>query len=117
MAQSLDIYDTAFIDRLFDEMAATYQRVNYITSFGFSRRWRRQFVSRAALQPGAIVCELMCGMGECWGAIAKGAGHQGSIVALDLSAGMLRGGLRNRDRHGLPISLLRQDALSNSIRD
>jgi ubiquinone/menaquinone biosynthesis methyltransferase len=117
MAEPLDIYDTGFIERLFDEMAATYERVNFITSFGFSRRWRRQFVSRAVLQPGAIVCDLMCGMGECWGAIAKGLGHDGSIVALDISAGMLRAGLREKDRYGLPVTLLRQDALSSSIRD
>ena len=42
-----NIYSFQFLRRLFDEMAASYDRVNYLTSFGFSRRFRRQFIERA----------------------------------------------------------------------
>jgi ubiquinone/menaquinone biosynthesis C-methylase UbiE len=38
----MDIYNVDFVEQLFDEMAATYERVNDISSFGFSRRWRNQ---------------------------------------------------------------------------
>lgn len=113
-----DIYDTAYVERLFDEMSGSYERVNYVTSFGFSKRWRRQAVARAAVEPGMVVCDLMCGMGECWPAVAKRLAGEGRLVALDLSRGMLAGAERRREKlRGLDITLDRQNALSNSLAD
>jgi ubiquinone/menaquinone biosynthesis methyltransferase len=113
-----NIYDTAYVERLFDEMAGSYERVNYVTSFGFSKRWRRQVVARAEVEPGMLVCDLMCGMGECWPAVAKRLGGAGRLVALDLSRGMLAGAERRRRKlRGLDITLDRQNALSNSLAD
>jgi hypothetical protein len=31
-----DIYNPGYVEKLFDEMSESYERVNYITSFGFS---------------------------------------------------------------------------------
>jgi demethylmenaquinone methyltransferase/2-methoxy-6-polyprenyl-1,4-benzoquinol methylase len=111
-----DIHDLAFVEGLFDEMAGTYERVNFITSFGFSKRWRRQFVQKVALQPGMTVCDLMCGMGECWSAIRSGLRDDGRILALDISNGMLRGALCNRRTLGrIAVTVSRQDARSTSL--
>lgn len=114
----MDIYDSRFVEALFDEMSTTYEAMNYATSFGFSLRWRRQFVARAAIPEGGAVCELMCGMGECWSAIAPRLGAGGRLTALDISAGMLGHASRRLPRHdGLSITLLKEDALSSSIPD
>jgi demethylmenaquinone methyltransferase/2-methoxy-6-polyprenyl-1,4-benzoquinol methylase len=111
-----NIHDLAFVEGLFDEMAGTYERVNFITSFGFSRRWRRQFIQKLALQPGMTVCDLMCGMGECWTAVRHGLRDEGRILALDISNGMLHGALRNRPKLGqIAITVSRQDACSTSL--
>ncbi len=66
-ADSVDIYEADYVRQLFDEMSESYDRVNYLTSFGFSQRWRRQCVEHALIQSGETVHDLMCGMGECWG--------------------------------------------------
>ena len=46
------IYDAGSLRALFDEMSRTYGFVNFVSSFGFTRRWRRQCVELARLQPG-----------------------------------------------------------------
>lgn len=39
-----NIYDPEFVKGLFNRMSNSYERMNFITSFGFSIRWRRQFL-------------------------------------------------------------------------
>lgn len=39
-----NIYDPQFVKNLFNTMSGSYERMNYITSFGFSIRWRKQFL-------------------------------------------------------------------------
>lgn len=46
------IYNPDFVRELFDSMSKSYERMNYITSFGFSERWRRSCVRQANLKPG-----------------------------------------------------------------
>lgn len=114
----MDIYDVDFVEQLFDEMAGTYERVNYIASFGFSERWRRQFVRQVAIRPDMVVYDLMCGMGECWEGVAPYLLGNGRILALDLSSVMLRGAEKEREKFPhLEIVLSKQNALANSLED
>ncbi|MFP6905125.1 MAG: class I SAM-dependent methyltransferase [Verrucomicrobiota bacterium] len=83
-----NIYGQAFIADLFDEMSRTYDRVNHITSLGFSSRWRNQCASHLAYKPDAVIFDLMTGMGECWPSLLPGL-TSGRIVAIDFSEGML----------------------------
>lgn len=113
-----DIYDSAYVIDLFDEMSGSYEHVNYISSFGFTKRWRRQFVVNAALAPGMIVYDFMCGMGESWGAIVKSIGDGGRVVALDFSEGMLRHARkRQAGMRGTEVALSRQNVLANELAD
>jgi demethylmenaquinone methyltransferase/2-methoxy-6-polyprenyl-1,4-benzoquinol methylase len=117
-----DIYDAGFVERLFDEMSGTYERVNYLSSFGFSRRWREQFVGEAfvgeaSIGSGMTVCDLMCGVGECWEAIYAHLGGS-RLVALDFSGGMLRLAERRRAKSpDFDVTLRREDALASSLGD
>jgi demethylmenaquinone methyltransferase/2-methoxy-6-polyprenyl-1,4-benzoquinol methylase len=110
------LYDPAYVRALFDEMSSSYERVNTLTSFGFSRRWRRQVVERLAPEPGAVVLDAMTGMGEGWRYLLPRIGSGGRIVALDASAGMLRGARRERDRLGAAaIEIVLGDALVTGL--
>ncbi len=99
-------------------MAATYGVVNLVSSLGFCSRWRTQCVGLAAIRPGMVVYDLMCGMGECWPRIAKSLGGAGRIVGVDYSAEMCRRGRRNAARFGAPsIEVREQDALASDLLD
>lgn len=111
-----DIYDTKYVEELFDEMAKSYEKVNYVTSFGFSKRWRRQFVKNAAIEAETVVCDLMCGMGECWSAIFKKMSENSKLIALDLSGGMLSGAIKRKTKYpNHSISISKQNALENNL--
>lgn len=112
------IYSPDYLRSLFDEMSGSYDRVNYLTSFGFSQRFRRQFIEKAGLEEGFAVCDLMCGGGECWPFILRGIGSTGTLLALDLSPGMLSGARHRRAR--MPhanITVVEGNALATGIED
>jgi ubiquinone/menaquinone biosynthesis methyltransferase len=111
-----DIYKTEYIENLFDEMSGSYEKVNYITSFGFSKRWRRQFIDNAKIKEDSVVCDLMCGMGECWSAIAKRMSENSKLIAVDLSNGMLKGAQKKQKKlQTTSISIHKQNVLQNNF--
>lgn len=115
---NLDIYNPTFVRDLFNEMSRTYGITNYISSFGFCKRWRDQCVAQVALQPGMIVCDLMTGMGECWPPISTALQARGQLFALDFSHEMCRRAQTNRARLSpLPITVLEANVLTSSIAD
>jgi demethylmenaquinone methyltransferase/2-methoxy-6-polyprenyl-1,4-benzoquinol methylase len=58
-------YRDEFVQSLFDRMGPTYDAVNLLSSFGFSRCWRRICVKNAAVAPGDRVCDMMAGSIAC----------------------------------------------------
>jgi demethylmenaquinone methyltransferase/2-methoxy-6-polyprenyl-1,4-benzoquinol methylase len=112
-----DLYAPAFVRRLFDEMADTYERVNELTSFGFSRRWRRQAVEHLAPGSGMVVLDAMTGMGEGWPYLARALGAGGQVIAIDLSPGMLAHAAARRARIATPVDLRQGDALASGLAD
>ncbi len=115
-AASGDIYDPRFVEALFDEMAGTYERTNYVSSFGFSQRWRSQCVDGAAVERGMVVVDLMTGMGECWAALGRKLGECGRIVAVDISSGMLKHAKRRLGRTATrAIEIRHEDALATGV--
>jgi ubiquinone/menaquinone biosynthesis methyltransferase len=112
------IYNLDYVEDLFDKMSASYARMNYITSFGFSSRWRRQCVHSIDIPTGATVADLMTGMGECWSDIFRQTGKQGKIMALDFSEGMLQHAYKRKSRmNGFDIDILKANVFENGIPD
>jgi demethylmenaquinone methyltransferase/2-methoxy-6-polyprenyl-1,4-benzoquinol methylase len=110
------IYSFDYLRALFNEMATSYDRVNYITSFGFSHRFRYQFIERAELRPGGAVCDLMCGRGECWSFILSRIGPTGTLLAIDLSPGMLAGARQRLSHFGTArITVTEGNALETGL--
>jgi len=112
-------FEPAFVRALFDEMARSYERVNTITSFGFSRRWRRQAVQAMGTARGDAVLDAMTGMGEGWRYLVPAIGRVGQITAVDLSSGMLRGAETERRRRHLEdlVEIIEGDALQTGLPD
>ena len=111
-----DIYEAAFVKNLFNDMSKTYDRVNYITSFGFSKRWRRQFVNEIPLADGDVVADLLTGMGECWEFSLNKIGPSGKLVALDFSEGMIQHAYSKKNKlQAHNIEILCEDIFGSSI--
>ena len=84
------------IATMFDRIAARYDLLNRVLSFGTDVGWRRRAIARADIRSGAAVVDVGAGTGDlAFAAAARGA----RVVALDLSAGMLAV-LLSRDRRG-----------------
>jgi ubiquinone/menaquinone biosynthesis methyltransferase len=111
-------YKTEYVRALFNQMASTYSLVNYGTSFGFSLRWRKQFIHHLNGTTDAIkVADLMTGMGETWPFI-KSQWQNGEIYAVDISENMLaRAGKKNKKYFQNKVILINEDILNNSFPD
>lgn len=111
-----NIYDSEFVRRLFNRMSASYERMNFITSFGFSIRWRKQFIKKIPSDNNQIqVIDLLTGMGECWDGIRNNFPNA-IITALDFSDKMLaRAENRNRKKFNNKILISNQNLLSNNL--
>lgn len=84
-----DIYEPEFVRELFDQMSASYERMNYITSFGFSIRWRKQFIQKITATDEKIkVIDLLSGLGENWNYLIKRFPNA-EFYALDFSDEMI----------------------------
>ena len=113
-----EIYEPQFVEDLFDEMSSSYSKMNYITSFGFSERWRRQCVEEIKIEKGQTVVDLMTGMGECWPYIIKKSGENSKLIALDFSTEMLkRAAQRKTKLKSSNIQLLKENIFDNSIKN
>ena len=74
------------IAMMFDRIAARYDFLNRILSFGTDVGWRRRTIAHAGIAPGMAVLDLGAGTGDLsFAAAARGA----RVVAIDLSPGML----------------------------
>ncbi|WP_418603663.1 class I SAM-dependent methyltransferase [Hwangdonia sp.] len=111
-----DLYNPKYVETLFDKMSSSYERMNYISSFGFSERWRRQSVNSIDIKKNSVVLDLMTGMGECWKPILKALGQNGELIGLDFSSGMLKMAKKRKEKYPKhKINLLQENVFENSI--
>ncbi|MFM9402868.1 class I SAM-dependent methyltransferase [Myroides odoratimimus] len=109
-------YNPEYIKSLFNQMSGSYERINYITSFGFSIRWRRQLIKELKPTPEKVeVIDLMTGIGEMWGVIKRNF-PQAKLSALDYSDEMIkRAKQRNQTEYTGEVDLLHQNVLVSSL--
>lgn len=112
-----NIYNPEFVKGLFNKMSDSYERMNYITSFGFSIRWRRQFLQHLRPTREKIqVIDLMTGMGEAWHAL-KHRFRAADLTAVDFSEEMLKKAHRKNGLHfNHAFQVSNQDVLQNDLR-
>jgi demethylmenaquinone methyltransferase/2-methoxy-6-polyprenyl-1,4-benzoquinol methylase len=114
-----DIYHPEYVAGLFDRMSRTYGVANYLTSFGFTERWRRQCVAgidwSGELKFGY---DLMSGMGEIWESVVARAAPGTIIRGVDLSPEMNAGAARQVERYSnWDLAVMQADALHSDIAD
>lgn len=111
-----NIYNPDYVKGLFNRMSSSYERMNFITSFGFSIRWRRQF-TKSFKQPShtAEVLDLLTGMGETWKS-TKNRLPNSNLTVLDFSEGMLQyAKQKNKQHYNSEVIVLQQDILKNDL--
>ena len=76
-----------YVSRLFATIADRYDFITRFLSYGQDRRWKRQLVALAGLQPDDRVLDLACGTGDL---VYAAAPHVAVAVGLDLTHRMLQ---------------------------
>lgn len=97
-------------------MSSSYERMNFITSFGFSIRWRKQFLETFKRADHKVeIIDLLTGMGETWRATKRKLPNS-SLTALDFSEGMLKyAEQKSKTQFNNEIKILRQDILNSEL--
>ena len=85
----------SLVGGVFDSVAARYDVMNDLMSFGIHRVWKRLTVDAAAVRPGQRVLDVAGGTGDLAKAFSRRVGASGHVVLSDINAAMLGTG---RDR-------------------
>lgn len=111
-----NIYNPEYVKGHFNKMSSSYERMNLIISFGFSIRWRRQFLEPLKHTKKKVeIIDLLTGMGETWNAI-KNQIPNSNLTVLDFSDGMLKYAIqKNKTKFNNEINILKQDILDNQL--
>ncbi|MDP2984316.1 MAG: ubiquinone/menaquinone biosynthesis methyltransferase [Candidatus Latescibacter sp.] len=98
---------TGFIQNVFSEVTATYEKINHILAFGFDIAWRKR-AARLAARAGAGQWADMCtGTGETASYLRRLAPEGTDIYGIDFSLPML--GVATRKPKGKDITFLASD--------
>lgn len=98
--------------RVFEENAATYDRVNTVISLGLDARWRNWVARQAVAHAGSRVLDAFAGTGL----VGLRAARLGARVTLaDASCAMLEQAERRARRRELSVSTVRADLAAPSL--
>lgn len=107
----------AYVQRMFSDIAPTYDRVNRLISFRIDQWWRRRAIDALALAdaPAGPLLDLCAGTLDLAQEIARRGVFRGDVIAVDFAEPMLRAG-RGKVR-GAPVRPVAGDALALPLRD
>ncbi|MCF1438543.1 MAG: bifunctional demethylmenaquinone methyltransferase/2-methoxy-6-polyprenyl-1,4-benzoquinol methylase UbiE, partial [Shewanella sp.] len=84
---------------VFHSVAARYDIMNDVMSFGIHRLWKRFTIETAAARPGMKVLDLAGGTGDLTAKFSQLVGEKGEVVLADINDSMLKvGRAKLRDR-------------------
>ncbi len=89
----------ALVADVFHSVAAKYDIMNDVMSFGIHRLWKRFTIESAGARPGMNVLDLAGGTGDLTAKFSHIVGQTGQVVLADINESMLKVGrekLRNR---------------------
>lgn len=85
----------AMVANVFHSVAAKYDIMNDLMSFGIHRLWKRITIDMSGVRPGDSVLDLAGGTGDLTRKFSKIVGPQGKVILADINSSMLNVG---RDR-------------------
>ncbi len=83
------------VAEVFHSVAAKYDVMNDLMSFGIHRLWKRFTINASKIKRGAVVLDIAGGTGDLTKQFSKRVGETGRVVLADINASMLNVG---RDR-------------------
>ncbi len=106
------------IQRMFDKIAPSYDRLNHALSLGIDRRWRRTAVDALGKHQPQQILDIATGTGDFALLLAKRLKPQ-HIVGADISEGMMAVGREKVKEEGLQnvISFQHEDCMQLSFPD
>lgn len=105
--------DPEAVERLFNDAAPTYDRLNDLLSLGLHRQWKRQLLLTLAPHRGEVWLDLCCGTGDLALALARRVRPGGQVVGVDAAEAPLDVARRRAAREPwLPLDFQRGDALA-----
>ncbi|GAA4504341.1 bifunctional demethylmenaquinone methyltransferase/2-methoxy-6-polyprenyl-1,4-benzoquinol methylase UbiE [Pseudaeromonas paramecii] len=104
--QVAEMEKEALVAGVFHSVAAKYDLMNDLMSFGIHRLWKRFAIDCAGVRPGHKVLDLAGGTGDLTARFSRMVGDKGEVVLADINDSMLKVG---RDK-------LRNLGLVNNIR-
>ena len=84
-----EVEHRAFLQKIFDDTAPDYERIENVLALGSGRWYRRQALLRAGLAAGAQVLDVGIGTGMVATEALGIVGPQGRLVGVDPSPGMM----------------------------
>ena len=111
-----NIYSPEYVKGLFNRMSSSYERMNYLTSFGFSIRWRHQFLNHFTKTNEQVeIVDLLAGMGETWNGARKRFPNA-NITAVDFSIEMINSASKKSKSHfNNKVTCVLEDVLKNTL--
>lgn len=86
---------------IFDSVAAKYDLMNDLMSFGIHRLWKRFTIESSAVRPSQKILDLAGGTGDFTAKFSRMAGEKGEVILADINSSMLMIGrekIRNQGR-------------------
>ena len=86
---------------VFDSVAAQYDVMNDLMSFGIHRLWKRFTIDASGVRPGNIVLDLAGGTGDLTAKFSQLVGREGQVILADINSSMLNVGRDKLRERGL----------------
>lgn len=105
----------SFVEKMFNDIAPTYDKLNHILSLNVDKSWRRKAVEHIVSRKPQRVLDIACGTGDFTIALAHAGVPQ--LLGVDISEGMLQVGRKKVAELGLNIELKVDDSECLSLAD
>ncbi|MDR0891699.1 MAG: bifunctional demethylmenaquinone methyltransferase/2-methoxy-6-polyprenyl-1,4-benzoquinol methylase UbiE [Mediterranea sp.] len=109
---------TEQVERMFDHIAPTYDRLNHLLSWGIDRSWRKKAIARLRPSHPQHIMDVATGTGD-FAILACRMLQPAELIGTDISEGMMDVGRVKVKEAGLSdkISFAREDCTSLSFAD
>lgn len=104
-----------FIEKMFDDIAPSYDKLDHILSVGIDKNWRRKAAKMICQSKPSKVLDIACGTGDSLVALAKSGIKD--LTGIDISKKMLGVAEKKLKRKHIDVKIFHEDCASMSFED